>query len=708
MSATGVPAELVQIFREEAAEHLNGMDACLLAVEAGQASEQTTDALFRHAHSIKGGAGMVGLPEAGAIANAIEDVLERARETGALSPRLTELLLHATDALRHAIAGERGVASAAVEALAAGGLESAPPAGPQLAPENGIPTHEGLPRGNGTPAQGEPLAENGTPAGGESPAQHAIEQRLDATEHAQEAGDAPKVPARSHSIRVAAHKVDRMLDAVGETVLHHRRLEHMLAGAPRAADETVAQEVDRGERLLDELQETVLELRMVPLSSITSPLPRAVRDLAATEGKQVDLRITGAETQLDRVLLDGMSEAITHLLRNAVAHGIEPPDVREQAGKPRRGELELHAEPRGGQVAIEVRDDGVGVAVEALAEGTRRGSLVDVLAEPGFSTAGGVSEIAGRGVGLDAVKRQVESVGGSVAIDTEPGRGTTTTLLLPVTLALLRVLVLRRGAQRFGLPLASVNEVVAVEQVMMLEGRPSILVREESLRLRDLAPVLGMAAPDLPEVSRALVVDTSNGRLAVACEEVIGEQEVLVKPLGLPLTEESSYLGAAILSDGAVMLVLDPAHLVRRAARTSAVTRVGAVATSKERRAPKVLVVDDQFTVRELQRSILRASGYRVEVACDGREALDVLRAAGDFDIVVTDLQMPELDGLELLAAIRADPDRSSLPVVVVTSRGSEEDRKRGAEAGADAYIVKDEFDQQALLETVKRLVGEQ
>jgi two-component system chemotaxis sensor kinase CheA len=649
VSTAGVPAELVQIFREEAVEHLDGMVACLLAVEAGQTSGETTDALFRHAHSIKGSAGMVGLQEAGAIANAIEDVLEAARESGALTPVLVEPLLHATDALRHAVAGERGVAPAAVEALAVGAPESAPP------------------------VKRKPPAEN----------------------------------AKTHSIRVAAHKVDRMLDAVGETVLHHRRLEHMLDGAPRAADEAVAQEVDRGEHLLEELQETVLELRMVPLNSITGSLPRAVRDLAAAEGKQVDLKITGAETQLDRVLLDGMSEAITHLLRNAVAHGIELPDVRERAGKPRRGELELHAEPRGGQVAIEVRDDGGGVAAEALAEGARRGSLVEALAEPGFSTAAGVSEIAGRGVGLDAVKRQVEAVGGSLAIDTEPGMGTSTTLLLPVTLALLRVLIVKRGAQRFGLPLASVSEVVAVDQVMMLGGRPSILVRDEALRLCDLAGVLGMAAPDLPEVSRALVVNATNGRLAVACEAVVGEQEVLVKPLSPSLAGVPGYLGAAILGDGAIALVLDPAHLIRQAPRVPAAVHVGAGASPRNMRAPKVLVVDDQFTVRELQRSILRASGYRVEVACDGREAIDTLAAAGDFDLVVTDLLMPEMDGLELLGAIRADPERSSLPVVVVTSRGSEEDRKRGAEAGADAYIVKDEFDQQALLETVERLVGE-
>jgi two-component system chemotaxis sensor kinase CheA len=677
MTAAEVTPDLIQIFREEAAEHLDGIVSCLIAAEAGRASGETTDALFRHAHSIKGSAGMVGLQEAGAIANAIEDVLQRARETGALSPLLTEPLLHATDALRRAIAGERGIAPAAVKALAA------------ETPANGTPAERETPPENGT------LAENRTP-------EH------QAVEHHEVALDTPRDMTRPRSIRVAAHKVDRMLDAVSETVLHHRRLEHMLDGAPRRPDEAIEQEVNSGERLLGELQETVLELRMVPLSSITSSLPRAVRDLAAAEGKQVDLVITGAETQLDRVLLDGMSEAINHLLRNAVAHGIELPDVRERAGKPRRGALELHAEPRGGQVAIEVRDDGGGVAAAALAEGARRGSLVDVLAEAGFTTTEGVSEIAGRGVGLDAVKRQVESVGGSLAIDTEPGRGTSTTLLLPATLALLRVLVVERGGQRFGLPLASVTEVIAVEQVMMLGGRPSILVREESLPLSDLAPIIGMVAPDLPEISRALVVEATNGRLAVACEEVIVEQEVLVKPLGRSLATVSGYLGAAILGDGAVVLVLDPAYLVRQAPRASAAIRVGAAAALRARQAPKVLVVDDQFTVRELQRSILRTAGYRVEVACDGREALDALVAKADFDIVVTDLQMPEMDGLALLGAIRADPDRSSLPVIVVTSRGSDEDRKRGAQAGADAYIVKDEFDQQALLEAVKRLVGAQ
>jgi two-component system, chemotaxis family, sensor kinase CheA len=676
------PVDLIRIFREEAAEHLDGIVECLLAVEAGRASNDTIDALFRHAHSIKGSAGMVGLEEAGAIAHAVEDVLERAREDGALSPLLTDPLLRATDALRRAVAGERGVATAAVEALAASAPWSESSAR-QPARQPGKPSVDRRSDAHGAPDDGEISADAGRFAGG------AVEDA-----------------AASRSIRVAAHKVDRMLDAVSETALHRRRLEHVLDGVRRDADEVLEREVDRGELLLGELQEAVLDMRMVPLSLITSPLPRAIRDLAVVEGKEVDLEITGAETQLDRVLLDGMSEAIGHLLRNALAHGIEPPDARERSGKPRRGRLELHAEPRGSLVAIEVLDDGRGVAAEALAEAARRGSLVAVLAEPGFSTADGVSDIAGRGVGLDAVKRQVESVGGNLAIDTEPGAGTRTTLLLPVTLALLRVLIVQRGGQRFGLPLASVAEVIAVEQMLMLEGRPSIQVREECLRLADLALVLGMAAPELPEVPRALVVNVTGGRLAVACDRVVGEEEVVVKPLGSSLAGVPGYLGAAILDDGVVMLILDPAQLVRRAMSASTAVRIDAAGEQRAREAPKVLVVDDQFTVRELQRSILRAAGYRVQIACDGSEALDTLRAQGDFDIVVTDLQMPEMDGLALLGAIRADPDRSSLPVVVVTSRGSDEDRRLGVQAGADAYIVKDEFDQQALLETVERLVG--
>jgi two-component system chemotaxis sensor kinase CheA len=308
-------------------------------------------------------------------------------------------------------------------------------------------------------------------------------------------------------------------------------------------------------------------------------------------------------------------------------------------------------------------------------------------------------------VGLDEVKTHAEHVGGSLEISSEAGRGTLVTILLPVTLAVMRVLIVERGGQRFGLPISSVLEAIVVGRPMVLGGRPSVEIRGERLWLADLARVIGASPSELTAGSRALVVGTTAVRAAVACDAILGEQEVVVKPLGFALDRIVGYLGAAILGDGGVVLILDPAFVIRKAASSSAAagSELREAATAK---APRILVVDDQFTVRELQRSILGAAGYTVETACDGREALEALASRGAFDLVVTDLLMPEMDGLELLRAIRADADRSELPVIVVTSQGTAEDRARGAQAGADAYIVKDEFDQRALLDTVGELVG--
>jgi two-component system chemotaxis sensor kinase CheA len=312
-------------------------------------------------------------------------------------------------------------------------------------------------------------------------------------------------------------------------------------------------------------------------------------------------------------------------------------------------------------------------------------------------------------VGLDAVKRQCESVGGRLEMESTPGQGMRATILLPVTLALFDALIVERGGQRFGFPLASVTEVVAVGETATLLGRQSVEVRGEAIRLGDLAQAVGAQASDLPPTPQALVLGEPGSRTAIACDRVLGEEEVVVKSLGTMMSAVPGYLGAAILGDGAIVLIVDPAHIARDPGRLSVAARTNGSAPSPAP-APggpaSVLVVDDQFIVRELERSILDAAGYRVQTACHGREALAAISDGGQFDLVVTDLQMPELDGLGLLSAIRSDPEHATLPVVIVTTQGSEEDRRRGAEAGADAYIVKDEFDQRALLETVDRLIG--
>jgi two-component system chemotaxis sensor kinase CheA len=628
--------EIHELVRQEAGDCLQRMESNLLALESGDGGEGEIDSILRDAHSVKGSASMVGWRQAAALASAIEDKMEQAREQGGFAPQAAGELLQEVDGLREAL-----------------GVD---------------PTATGA-----APAQPAP-------------------------------GATPAAPEQAATIRVPAAKVDRMLDVVGETVLYHRRLEHALGDSAREGHQA-AEQLDLGERLLDDLQESVVQMRTLPLSTITSPFPRAIRDLASQEGKDVELTIAGADTQLDRVILDGISETIVHLLRNSVAHGIEPPAEREAAGKAPTGRLELRAEQRGAMVAIEVADDGRGVSPDLIERAEQGGSLAEILAETGFSTAAEVTGVAGRGVGLDAVKRHVESLSGSLEVRSEPGRGTEVTMLLPLTLALMRVLLFERAGDPFALPMTSVGRVLSVRETTSLGSRPSLDLEGEAVPLADLSRLIGGAGPALAERSPAVVIESLGRRLAVASDALLGEEEVVIKSLGSLLAGLPGYLGAAILGDGRIALVLDPAHLLKTPLEAEAVA-VSAAEESEERVAARVLVVDDQFAARELQRSILETAGYRVEVARDGREALGRIGELADLDLVLTDVQMPELDGFQLLEAIRADAQHGSLPVVMVTTLGDEASRRRGAEAGADAYIVKEEFDQRTLLETIERLVG--
>jgi two-component system, chemotaxis family, sensor kinase CheA len=638
---------IAEIFRDEAGERVEQIVTTLIAVEAGDAPADAIDSIFREVHSIKGSAAMVGWDDVRRLAHSLEDSLGEARESGALRVELIPTMLVALDALRGAISHGPGDSDV-------------------------------------TPSPATDDAPDAAAAGDRDPA-----------------GREPAPVVERKSIRMPAAKVDRLIGAVHESVVQTRRLEYVLNGSEGTdGDERTDWELGRGKLLLDELQRAAIDMRTLPLESITAGYARSVRDVARSNGKEVTLEITGAETQLDRVILDGISEMLAHLLRNAVAHGIEPPEERERANKPRGGRITLRAEPRGGSVAIEVADDGRGVDAAVLKRAEAAGSLAAVLCEPGFSTAAEVTEVAGRGVGLDAVLTHVESFGGTLEIQSEPSRGTVITLLLPYSIALMSVLLIERGGQVFGLPLASVDEVAVVEHPLVLGGSQSIALRGRTIPLGDLAQVLGAQVPALGARARAVVVSSTVSRRAIACERILGEQEVVVKSLGGLLAGVRGYLGAAIMDSGAIAPILDPAFLTRRLAGTAIPTT-----DADDQPPPKVLVVDDQFTVRELQRSILEAAGYRVGTAREGRDALAQISADPDIQLVVTDVHMPEMDGIELVRAIRKDSEHATLPVVVVTSLSSDDDKRRGAEAGADAYIIKDDFDQRTLLDTVERLL---
>ncbi|MEA2134995.1 MAG: two-component system, chemotaxis family, sensor kinase CheA [Solirubrobacteraceae bacterium] len=649
-----VDSEFLDIFRDEARGRLDRIVDTLLALENGSAAADAVDALFRDVHTIKGAAGMVGLDEIGALAHVMEDLLAGARQGGALPDGLVDPLLRASDSLRRHVEGDGEPTDALLAELAAA---QAPGAGPAVEAHNPAP-----------------------PAAGQT------------------------APAESRSIRVPAEKIDTLLDLVGETVLHRRRLEHELgAQGGTGGHGPVADELDFGERLLDELKGAAIGMRTLPLSSIVTPLPRVVRDLAAETGREVELVVVGAETELDRAILEGLPDPLIHMIRNAIAHGIETPQERERRGKPARGRVELRAEQRGGMVEITVADDGRGISEETLAEARRVGSLTEVLTQPGFSTAREVSGISGRGVGLDAVKEQVEGFGGSIEVRSEPGTGMEVILRLPLALALIEVLLVERAGNVYGFPLASVEEVLSLGATLSLAGRPSIELRGNSILLADLAALLGESA-EPPARAPVVVLSASGRRVAIICDGLLGKEEVVVKSLGPLLSSLSIYLGAAILGDGRIALLVDPAVLVRSSTERGAAA--APVVSAAEPSLPRILVVEDSLTIRELQRSILEAAGYRVQTARNGRDALTHIDGDAALDLVVSDVEMPEMDGIELTRAIRAHATRSALPVVIVTSLGDDEHRQRGIDAGADAYMVKQSFDQHDLLETVERLVG--
>jgi len=663
-----VGPDLDQLFRDEAAQRLDEMDAALVAVESGQAGAEAVDALFRHAHTLKGTSGFVGRDDVGALAHAMEDVLDAVRGAGAFPPGLATVLLRAVTAERVLVAGSGPAPPGLLSELAR--ARDSVVAGPDERPPP-------------EPAATGPAA-TGPAATGPGPGDSA-------------AG------AEGHLLRVPAGKIDHLIDVVAEVIQYRlKAAEHEHADAGAGAGP--AGEGQAATRMLDDLRDTAVGLRTLPLATICGPLPRVVRDLARETGKEVDFVVTGGETELDRVVLNSLSDPIAHLLRNAVMHGIETPAERKKAGKPERGGIELRAVPRGSVVEVAVADDGRGVSADAAAEAASAGSLTDVLTRPGYSTAGEVSDAAGRGVGLDAVREHVRSFGGSLEVRSESGRGTEVVLLLPLALSLMDVLLVERGDALFAVPLPAVTEVVTVARVIALQGQRMLMVRDQPLPLADLAALVGATAPALPQRPPALVIKMSERTIAVACDTLVGQQEIAVKPLGPLLAGSGTFLGAAVLADGQIALLVAPHALVVNAAGES-----GAVPGPGETdapAAPTILVAEDSFTARELQRSILQTAGYQVLTARDGREAIDVLSREPAIALVVTDLEMPQVGGLELTRAIRADPARSSLPVVVVTAHASQEDVRRGIEAGADAYMAKRSFDQHALLATVERLIG--
>jgi chemotaxis protein histidine kinase CheA len=731
MPAWGDDPELLATFRAEVEERLASLQSGLLVLETHQSPRQVVTALFRDAHTVKGSARMLGLEGVLHVAHNMEDLLGALRD-GRFAVRKdhVDLLLAACDAIQRALPGPDALDDPAlapiVEALVAAVAGADPVTVPVLVAAI-IP---------------------------EQPT----------------AVDVEVLRSSSDSVRVAASKVYDLLDAVGEADLGARRVEqttgtllglaaeqarwagllrqathrhaatlppdialalHRLVGAGDEMSGTVRSlrelvEGHRGGMAL--VRDGAMGLAMVPVRRVFAALPRIVRDVAQATGKDVILELSGEDVELDKQVLDGVADALKHLVINAVDHGCEAPADRLAVGKTERAVVTVSARSVGGTVVIEVTDDGAGVDEDAVRDkavrlgllaadsATTGPALLSVLFTPSFSTTDTVTETSGRGVGLDVVRDAVEELGGSVEVRSVRGSGTAFVLTLPVTLGVLRCLVARVGNERYAVPVPGVVESLSLRdaEIHTLAGAPVVLRHGVSVPLLDLGAALGLtrASDDPPRA--ALVVRHASGpggQIAWAVDRLEGESELVVKDLGAFLGRVPYVAGATIDGDGSVVCLLDLRELADRAVGGSGfVTTAPApvprkAASAPGLRKPRVLVVEDSVGVRELERVILEGAGYQVETAVDGLDGASRLRD-DPADLVLSDVEMPGMDGFDLTRTIRRTKGWENVPVIIMTSRGEDHARQAGLDAGCSAYLLKNEFDQEQLVSTVRRLVG--
>jgi len=726
-----------QQFREEAAENVRVLQDGLLALEteadAGQ-RRATVDRIFRAMHTIKGSARVLGFEPISRLAHALENLLGELRQERRVFDRpLADALLRGGDAilaLSDAAVGGRAP-PLDVEALiaslpASAGAAAAPPtaAAPVIAPPE---TH--------------PVA----PAAPPRVAQQTVRVRVDRLDRMLNlAGELvvsqQMLANHADELRALQATVERQLQALSQleaelsrlrfSPMQRQAIDRPLAAAREAGAraavlvqrqaERFSRHTGQHELLVRDLEQEVMAARLLPIATVFGGLPRAVRDLAQATGKQVRLSVHGETVELDRKVLEAIADPLLHLVRNALDHGIEMPEERQAAGKAPQGHLTVRAEAAGSEVRVVVTDDGRGIAPQHLREQAVRQGLVsaesaahlpdhealDLIFVPGFSTASVITDISGRGVGMDVVRQNLAELGGRVEVESQPGLGTSVTLVLPLTLVTTRILLVRVGRDSFALPASACRGVVWVDrqQVQSLEGQPIVEHEGRTVAVRHLAELLGTEAPaSASAAGRTPAVLTGGPQrlVALVVDELLDEREVVIKPLGALLAPQRRFGGAVQLGDGSLVLLLNPAHLTQ----PNRGAPPGAPAASP--RARRLLVADDSFATRELIRSVLQAAGYEVVVAVDGADALEALRRE-PIDLVLSDVEMPRLNGFELVTRIRAERELHQLPVVLVTSLASEEHRRRGLEVGAQAYIVKSQFDQQNLLEVVRRLLGDQ
>lgn len=750
-------ASLLELFSLEAEAQTQVLSAGLLALERDPTQADHLESCMRAAHSLKGAARIVGVDAGVSVSHVMEDCLVSAQEGRLLlRPEHIDALLQGTDLLmRIATPGSADVGPENIEAYVAlmgRLLDPAAPAPVVAAPLSELPMAE---------LQLEP-----------PPAPELVEPQIATSVQTSRPGKRV-TEGGERVLRVTAERLNSLLDLSSKSLVETLRLKPYLAtlqrlkrlqsNGLRALENLNAQLTEQSlsleaqealedaRRLLAESQQvlaektaeldefawqasqraqvlydTALACRMRPFADVLTGQVRMVRDLGRSLGKQVRLEIEGEKTQVDRDVLEKLEAPLTHLLRNAVDHGIEMPEQRLLAGKPAEGLIRLRASHQAGLLVLELSDDGNGVDLERVrrsiverqlspaetAAQLSEEELLTFLFLPGFSLRDRVTEVSGRGVGLDAVQHMVRQLRGAVELEQKAGEGSRFHLEVPLTLSVVRSLVVEVGEEAYAFPLAHIERMcdLAPDEIIQVEGRQHFWHEGRHVGLVAASQLLQRpASQNSAATLKVVVIRERDAVYGVAVERFIGERTLVVLPLDERLGKIQDISAGALLDDGSVVLIVDVEDMLRSVEKLLNTGRLERIARNNQQAAhvarKRVLVVDDSLTVRELQRKLLVNRGYDVAVAVDGMDGWNALRSE-DFDLLITDIDMPRMDGIELVSLLRRDNRLQSLPVMVVSYKDREEDRRRGLEAGADYYLAKASFHDDALLDAVVELIG--
>jgi two-component system chemotaxis sensor kinase CheA len=750
--------QLLPMFRIEAQDHLKLISSGLIEIEKGSPDKQAeiVEAVYRESHSLKGAARSVNLSDIVAVCQSMENVFSCfKRKAITFSPQVLDLLHKAIDCTAEIVSGEisppdksrigelirdldrlsrmqkpevadadKGIdikhVSTAVKTTAGEPVLPDVQSAPMMPVSISAETHSMFVHGlAGTVRVSTAKLDELLLL-----AEEMLSIKLATGQRSVELKELKNDFARWKKERAKTLKVS----AAQGKVRGRNEWESLDSFAP--AFETglskLLKEIENDHRsfgaMVDTLLENMKKTLMLPCSSLLDIFPRLARGLARDIGKEVKLSIEGAEIEIDRRVLEQIKDPLIHLVRNCIDHGIEMPRERERNKKQRFGSIRISVSSLDNRIGISVSDDGAGIDSPGIQSAAHRSGLISsdeverlderetlaLVFRSGITTSRLITDISGRGLGLAIVREKVEKLGGAVTLDTQPGLGTTVGMVVPLTLATFRGVLVRVGQHVFVVPSSNVERVgrIEKEQIKTVENRETISFKDRAVSLVRLSDVLGLKNGDLrlradDSPMQALMLASAGNQMAFLVDEVLQEQEVLVKGLGSQLSRVRNISGATVLGNGKVAPILNVVDLMVSASK---IAPAAAVPAGEHQQVRSVLVVEDSITARALLKGILESAGYDVTSAFDGVDALTALKTR-QFDLVVSDVEMPRMNGFELTEIIRADRGLSELPVVLVTALESREDRERGIDVGANAYIVKSSFEQSNLLEVVRRLI---